>query len=170
MVYIQQLEEENEQLHKKLALAEERIDHIDNNQLQVALEMLIGVSLERQRKIIASGHAALGSVGNMLEDVRTLRISLPRGLGLSTALPQACLKYFETVDILTNMRDVPRDTRFKYHMDTNFLKGRVIECIIVDPWSHMFRGSDMSNRWCDAQGLIGTRMKKDTLSLMILAG
>jgi hypothetical protein len=161
--YVKRLEEQNAELSAKLDVATEVTDKLANDPMGELLSTLIRESLRSQQQ---QGPPNIGSKAWILERCM-LKLTFPRGIGLSTGIIRAAARYFDRIDVLTTMQS--SHSLAHQHFTTSRLHGIRTQCFIVDPWSYKYRDDWASREWQTALDQIISCFSPEKPCLLILA-
>jgi hypothetical protein len=142
--YIKQLEESNSTLQEKLDIAQNYVDRVHDNPLQESLILMVEACLKQQNDLRRRRIPSLSL--SLLDEAGTLRVYLPRQIGLTTCIRKACERFFNDVHVLALPQTVMGKLGSNIHRSVTDIPNKV-SCIIVDPWTHLSarRGRDMES-------------------------
>lgn len=165
--YVKRLEEQNAELSAKLDVATEVTDKLANDPMGELLSTLIRESLRSQQQQQQQGPPNItGSKVGILERCM-LKLTFPRGIGLSTGIIRAAARYFDRIDVLTTMQS--SHSLAHRHFTTSKLHGMRTQCFIVDPWSYRYRNDWASREWQTDLDQIISCFSPEKPCLLILA-
>lgn len=168
--YVKAVERDNEKLQQMLADAQSKLDAIDRNPLEASLTGLIACSLNQQKRLREKRTII------RCDESTEICISLPRQVGISTAIVAASAKFFDRIDIVHNgpyrqAAQVGNATVY-YHRSVNDFIGQRVSCVIFDPWRYMYSpsGAHGGQEWNEVKDKIRSRFDGDKPCLLIMAG
>ena len=165
--YTQSVEKDNERLRQMLAETQLLTDRYTGNPLKISLTMMIAASLDQQKKLMQNGFGDAPA-----HERAIVRVGLPRQIGLSTSIVMAAAEFFTDIWVMHNVRyptHAHGDHAVQHFSDVNALRGRRVQCVIVDPWSVRFGGAGYTV-WDITQRAILDSLDTCGPHLLILAG